>query len=60
MKKIIPSIISLSLILLIVSGCSGDGQNVDGQKQIQFSLSQKGSNDNWEVTDKVSGLYYNL
>ncbi|MGP4108198.1 hypothetical protein [Virgibacillus sp. L01] len=60
MKKIITLIISLSLTTFLVSGCSSEGQNLDGQKQIQFSLSQKGSNGNWEVTDKITGLYYNL
>jgi hypothetical protein len=41
-------------------GCTGEGQSLDGQKQIQFSLTQKGSNENWEVTDNVSGDYYNI
>ncbi|MFC2946785.1 hypothetical protein [Virgibacillus sediminis] len=60
MKKIVTYIVSLSIITLIVGGCSVEGQSVDGQKQIQFSLSQKGSNENWEVTDNISGKYYNL
>lgn len=60
MKKIIAFIVALSLISLIVSGCSDEGQSLDGQKQIQFSFAQKGSNENWEITDNISGDYYNL
>ncbi|WP_156289516.1 hypothetical protein [Oceanobacillus salinisoli] len=60
MKKIITFIVSLSVMLLMISGCTEEGKSIDGQKQIQFSLSQKGSNENWEVTDKITGEYYNL
>ena len=60
MKKIIIYIVLLTLITLIISGCSDEGQSLDGQKQIQFSFTQKGSNENWEVTDNIAGEYYNI
>jgi len=60
MKKIITFIVSLTLITLIFSGCSDEGQSLEGQKLIQFSLTQKGSNENWEVTDNIAGEYYNI
>jgi hypothetical protein len=59
MKNILSFIVSLSLLTIAV-GCSGEGVNLDEQKQIQFALTQKGSNENWEVTDSISGDYYNL
>ncbi|WP_142386581.1 hypothetical protein [Bacillus sp. Marseille-P3661] len=60
MNRILVFIISLSLLFTITAGCSGEGINLNEQKQIQFSLIQKGSSENWEVIDTISGDYYNL
>lgn len=60
MNKYITLIISLSFFLFTLTGCSEEGQNLDGQKQIQFALAQYGTNENWGVTDEITGDYYNL
>ncbi|WP_100011743.1 hypothetical protein [Lentibacillus sediminis] len=59
MKKLF-GIISLSVVLIFVAGCSGEGKNVNDQKQIEFSFSQQASTENWEVKDSVSGTYFNI
>lgn len=59
MKKLF-GIISLSVVLIFVAGCSEGGENVNGQKQIEFSFTQQASNENWEVKDSVSGAYFNI
>ncbi|MFZ3579886.1 hypothetical protein [Virgibacillus sp. DJP39] len=52
-------IASIFCVLVILSGCS-EGANVNGQKQIDFSFTATGDSENWNVTDDVTGTYYNI
>jgi hypothetical protein len=50
-----------TLLLIFISGCQSDeGKSVDGQKQISFTLTLAGENENWKVTDEISGEYFNI
>ncbi|MBO8170259.1 MAG: hypothetical protein H0Z33_00030 [Bacillaceae bacterium] len=59
MKKL-SSLILVFILLTLATGCTEEGQNLEGQKLVQFSLTQKGSHENWDVIDHISGTYYNL
>ena len=58
MKKLTFTV-SLFCIMAFIAGCS-EGVNVNGQKQIEFSFTQTGENENWNITDKVNGTYFNI
>lgn len=59
MKNILAFIISTSLLIMAV-GCSGEGVDITEQRQIQFSLTQKGSNENWDVINNITGIFHNM
>lgn len=60
MKNYFTTILALILVASILSACSDEGKNVNGQKQIEFSVIQEGGNENWKVKDKVTGTYLNI
>lgn len=60
MKNYFFSIVTFILVASFVVGCANDPENANGQKEVSFSLSEKGSTSNWQVTDDISGTYFNI